>query len=426
MTQIQTRYIDIFDKCKTNEGYFGDFRVSDDQYFVSPILDSVPGTVMSFNGQDKIMWATNNYLGLAENEDIKKIAVETAEEWGVSGPMGCRMVSGNTQEHVLLEEELASFAEKESSILFNFGYLGIIGTIASLIGKDDIVIMDKLCHASIIDAAKLAVSDPRNLRVFRHNDMNSLEKLLKSVNKNRKGGVLILTEGVYGMTGDIAKLDAICDLKEKYDARLFVDDAHGFGVMGPSGKGVGEHFGVQDRVDIYLSTFAKAFTAIGGVSAASKEVVDWIHYNARTQIFAKSLPMVYVKSLRKTLELVASGHDRRHRLFQVSQKLSNGLRELGYFVADTPSPIISVYVPGGDLQMGLHWVRYLRDNGLFLQAVMYPVIPKGLFMFRIIPTASHTEEQIETTLQIFKRLRDEQGLQLNVNLSAVDRIYANN
>jgi glycine C-acetyltransferase len=426
MTQVITRYKDIFDKCKTNEGYFGDFRVSDDHYFVSPVLDSVPGTVMSFEGKDKIMWATNNYLGLAEHEDIRKVAVETAAEWGVSGPMGCRMVSGNTREHLMLEKELAHFAEKDASILFNFGYLGIIGTIASLVGKNDIVIMDKLCHASIIDAAKLAVTDPRNLRVFRHNDMNSLEKLLKSVNKTRKGGVIILTEGVYGMTGDIAKLDAICDLKEKYDARLFVDDAHGFGVMGPNGKGVGEYFGVQDRVDIYLSTFAKAFSAIGGVSAASKEVVDWIHYNARTQIFAKSLPMVYVKSLRKTLELVASGHDRRSRLFEVSEKLSYGLRELGYYVADTPSPIISVYVPGGELQTGLHWVKFLRENGLFLQAVMYPVIPKGLFMFRIIPTASHTDEQIAETLKIFKRLRDEQVKALNVDLGAVDRIYSNN
>jgi glycine C-acetyltransferase len=416
-------YTDIFDKCKTNEGYFGDFRVSGDKYFVSPIMESVPGTVMKFEGTDKVMWATNDYLGLADNEEIKRVSVETAMEWGISGPMGCRMVSGNTHEHEELEAELASFAEKESSILFNFGYLGIIGTIASLVDKDDIIIMDKLCHASIIDAAKLAVTDPRNLRVFRHNDMNSLEKLLQTVNKTRKKGVLVLTEGVYGMTGDLAKLDQICELKDKYEARLFVDDAHGCGVMGPSGKGTAEHFGVQDQVDIYLSTFAKAFTAIGGFSAAKKEVVDWIHYNARTQIFAKSLPMIYVKSLRKTLQLIRDGSARRQKLFEVSNKLTIGLRDLGYYVAETESPIISVYVPGGDLSIGMHWVKFLRDNGVFLQAVMYPVIPKGLLMFRIIPTAAHTEEQIEFTLETFKRLRDEYGLKLNINLEAVKRIY---
>lgn len=418
-------HIDIFDKCKSNEGYFGDFRVSEDKYFISPLLESVPGPIMQFEGKDKVMWATNNYLGLADNEEIKKIAVETAMEWGVSGPMGCRMVSGNTHEHEALEAELASFSEKDSSILFNFGYLGIIGTIASLVDKDDIIIMDKLCHASIIDAAKLAVSNPRNLRVFKHNDMNSLEKLLQTVNKTRKKGVLVLTEGVYGMTGDLAKLDEICVLKDKYEARLFVDDAHGCGVMGATGKGTAEHFGVQDKVDIYLSTFAKAFTAIGGFSAANKEVVEWIRYNARTQIFAKSLPMIYVKSLRKTLQLIKEGNDRRKRLFEVSSMLSMGLRDLGYYVANTESPIISVYVPGGDLSVGLHWIKFLRDNGVFLQAVMYPVIPKGLLMFRIIPTAAHTNEQIAFTLETFKKLRDQYGIQLDINLEAADRIYAN-
>ncbi|MDQ0890715.1 glycine C-acetyltransferase [Paenibacillus sp. V4I9] len=425
MQKTMQQYTDIFDKCQTNEGYFGDFRVAGDNYFVSPVLESVPGTVMRFEGNDKVMWATNNYLGLADNNEIKQVAVETAMEWGVSGPMGCRMVSGNTHEHIALEEELAAYAQKESSVLFNFGYLGIIGTIASLVGKDDIIVMDKLCHASIIDAARLAVSDPRNLRVFRHNDMDSLEKLLQTVNKTRKKGVLVLTEGVYGMTGDLAKLDRICELKDKYEARLFVDDAHGFGVMGAHGRGAAEHFGVQDKVDIYLSTFAKAFTAIGGFSAAKKEVVDWIHYNARTQIFAKSLPMVYVKSLRKTLELVQEGHVRRERLFEVSELLSNGLRNLGYYVAQTASPIISVYVPGGDLAVGKYWVKFLRDHGVFLQCVMYPVIPKELIMFRIIPTASHTNEQIAFTIEIFKQLRDEYSLQLDIHLEAVDRIYSN-
>ncbi|RIW33328.1 pyridoxal phosphate-dependent aminotransferase family protein [Bacillus salacetis] len=420
-----TAYRDIFDKCKTNEGYFGDFRTSGDDYFISPVIDSIPGPTIQYAGKEKVMWATNDYLGLASHPDIRDVSVDTASEWGVSGPMGCRMVSGNTREHERLENELADYADKEASILFNFGYLGIIGTISSLVGRDEVIIMDKLCHASIVDAAKLAVSNPRNIRVFRHNDMNSLEKLLKTVNKTRKGGILILTEGVFSMTGDLAKLDQICELKEQYGARLFVDDAHGFGVMGKTGKGAAEHFGVQDKVDIYLATFAKAFAAIGGFAAASQEVIDWIRYNARTQIFAKSLPMVYVKSLQKTLEIVKAGDENRNRLFEVSTKLTEGLKNLGYFVADTDSPILSVYVPGGDLSIGLPWIKFLRENGVFLQAVMYPVIPKGMLMFRIIPTAAHTDEQIDFTVDVFRQLRDHQKMQLDINLKDVDRIYSN-
>ncbi len=416
-------YSDIFDKCNTDGGYFGELRASGDRYFSLPVMESLPGADMIFQGKEGIMWSINNYLGLAENEEIKNVAVETAKEWGASGPMGARIMSGNTQEHVTLEEELAKFTQKESTILFNYGYLGVIGTINSIVGENDIIVSDQLCHASIIDGAKIACQDSKNIKVFKHNDMNNLDDILKKVNETRKGGVIVLTEGVFGMTGDIAKLDQICEIKDKYEARLFIDDAHGVGVMGPNGRGTAEHFNVQDKVDIHLGTFAKAFASIGGFASANKNVVEWIRYNARTQVFAKSLPMIYVKSLRKTLELVISGNARRKKLFEMSALLSNGLRELGFYVPQVKSPIVSVFVPGGDTDMGYKWMAFFRENGIFVTGIIYPVIPKGLVLFRMIPTASHNIVHIEKTLDVFKKLKNKFDLKLNVNLEFIDNFY---
>lgn len=416
-------YIDIFEKCKSSEGYFGQFRAQGDRYFTMPVMESIPGTVMKFNGKDHIMWSVNNYLGLSENEEIKEIARQTIAEWGLSGPMGSRMMSGNTRHHIELERQLADYVQKEDAILFNFGYLGVIGTIASMIEKDDIIVIDKLAHASIVDAAMSAVSDRKNIRVFRHNDMNSLENLLKRVNNIRKKGVLILTEGVYGMTGDIAKLDEICELKDRYEARLFVDDAHGIGVMGAHGRGAGEHFNVQDKIDLYFGTFAKAFASIGGFTAARKDAVEWMRYNARTQVFAKSLPMVYVKSLMKALDFIRNGHERRARLFEISTKLSTGLRDLGFFVGKVESPIVPVFVPQGDMSAAMNWVKHLRENGVFVTGVMYPVIPKGFIMFRMIPTASHTEEHVAKTISAFKSLKEDLKLDLSMNEDDMKKIY---
>lgn len=416
-------YEDIFAKCNTDAGYFGAFRAAGDRTFTMPVIDSVPGSKMTIAGKQYIMWSINNYLGLAGHEEVKQAAKEALEIWSTSGPMGSRMMSGNTPEHIALEEGLADFAQKESSILFNYGYLGVIGTVASLVGPDDVIVMDKLAHASIVDAAISAVSDRRKLRVFKHNDMDSLEKILKQVNENRKGGVLVLTEGVYGMTGDLAKLDEICALKDKYEARLFVDDAHGVGVMGKNGVGTGEYFGVQDKIDIYFGTFAKAFASIGGFSAADKPVTEWIRYNSRTQVFAKSLPMIYVKSLQKTLELVRNGADRRKKLFHISDKLSEGLKALGFYVGDVKSPIIPVFVPGGDPKIGMEWILFLRNKGIFTTAVMYPVIPKNFVEFRIIPTADHTDEDVEKTLEAFKCLRDEMKMDLNLDPKDIRRLY---
>jgi glycine C-acetyltransferase len=416
-------YEDILAKCDSDEGYFGKFRAQGDRYFTMPVMESKPGSRMRFEGRDCIMWSLNNYLGLAENDEVKRVAARAVEEWGVSGPMGSRMMSGNTVDHIELEKELAGFAQKESSIVFNYGYLGVIGTISSLVQKGDIIVMDKLCHAAIVDAALSAVQDRKNIHIFHHNDMDSLEGTLRRANEVRKRGVLLLAEGVYGMTGDAAKLEAICELKDRYEARLFIDDAHGFGVMGRGGRGMGECTGVQDKIDIYLGTFAKAFAAIGGFSASRGDVVEWIRYNARTQIFAKSLPMVYVKSLRKTLELVRNGDARRARMFHVSRKLADGLRQLGFYVRKVESPIVPVFVPGGDLSVALEWIRYLRHKGVFVSGVAYPVIPKRHIMFRMVPTASHNDTDIETTVEAFKNLRDDNKLHLDINWSVVDKLY---
>lgn len=410
----------VFDKCNSDGGFFAKYRMSGDNYLTQPIMDTPPGTRMKFHGKEQIMWSVNNYLGLAQDETIKQIAIDTAKEWGVSGPMGSRMMSGNTIEHIKLEKSLADFAQYEASILFNFGYLGVLATVATMTTPDDIIVMDKLAHACIIDSA---LASPAQLRLFRHNDMDSLENVLKRANRVRKGSVLILSEGVYGMTGDIAKLDEMCALKEKYDAQIFIDDAHGVGVMGDKGRGAADFKGVQDKIDLYFGTFAKSFASIGGFTASTKAAVEWIRYNARTQLFAKSLPMIYVKTLQHTLERVVNGNDLRAKLFENSRKLADGLRNLGYFIEPVESPIIPVFLPEGE-EMSTRMMRYLREKGVFISAVVYPVIPRGLALIRMIPTAAHTDEDIAITLKHFEEMRDELKLHLNMEPKVVDRIYA--
>ncbi len=418
--------MDLFDKCKTDKGYFGPFRAGGDHYFTRPILDPVPGDRMTFQDREVVMWSVNNYLGFAGNEAIKQAAREALEEFSVSSPMGSRMMSGNTRYHLELEKKLADYAQKESAFLFNYGYLGVLGTIASLVEQDDIIIMDKLAHASIVDGVLLSRSQ---FRVFKHNDMNSLEIVLKRVNRERKGGVLIVTEGTYGMTGDLAKLPEICELKEHYDARLFIDDAHGIGVIGDKGRGTADFLGVQEKIDIYFGTFAKSFAAIGGFSASSKDVVEWIQYNARTQVFAKSLPMVYVKALDKALELIIDGDENRRKMWEISNKLKTGLRELGYYIGPGESPICAVFAPIGENQVnevGMKMVSYLREKGIFVTGVIYPVIPLGLCMFRMIPTTAHTDEDIALTVEAFKSMRDDINLDLNMSpkdMANIGKIY---
>ncbi|HEB29562.1 MAG TPA: aminotransferase class I/II-fold pyridoxal phosphate-dependent enzyme [Spirochaetes bacterium] len=401
--------MNVFDKCFKEGGYLGMFRAAKDKYYTRPILSLYPGTEMEFNGIKTIIWSLNNYLGLAENDEIKKIASEAAAEYGASAPMGSRMLTGNTVLHEKLEQKLAAFEEKESAILFNYGYLGVLGTLSAIVHRSDTIIIDKLSHACMIDGTFLAGG---KYRFYKHNDMNDLEKQLKTANKLGKGGTLIVTEGVFGMRGDLANLPALCDLKDQYGARLFVDDAHGCGVMGPNGKGTPEHFGLMDRVDLYFSTFAKSFAAIGGFTTGDTEVIRYIRYNARTQIFAKSLPMIYVKAVDATMDIIQKNPGFRTRLWEVAKKLQNGLREAGFHLGDIASPITPVYVPG-EPEVAMTIIKYLREQkGIFVSGVMYPVVPKGIILLRMIPTAAHTDEQIEKTLSAFRDLRDDFKLHL--------------
>ncbi len=411
---------DLFDKCRSNEGTFGPLRANGDTYFTRPTLPPTPGRRMPYDGVEKVMWSVNNYLGLADSEEIKQTALAAVQEYGVSAPMGSRMMTGNTPFHQSLEGELADFAQKEDAFLFNYGYLGVLGTIQALVAPEDTIVMDKLAHACIVDGAFLSRGQ---LRVFKHNNADNLEMVLKRVNRDRKGGVLILTEGVYGMTGDLAILPEITELARKYEARLFVDDAHGWGVMGEHGRGTADYLGVQDEVDVYFGTFAKSFASIGGFSASTHEVIEWITYNARTQVFAKSLPMVYVQSLRKALELVQGGDDRREKMWKNSHALKSGLRELGYHVGPGDSPICSVFIPVREEAtetVGMRTVGFLRERGVFVTAVTYPVIPLGLCMFRMIPTTVHEQEDIDFTLDVFKQMREE--LKLDLSIEGDDRV----
>jgi len=398
---------DIFSKCGEEGGYFPMFRMMRDRYFALPIIEGMPGPHMKFQGRRVIQWAINNYLGLVDRPELIEVAREAAAKWGVGAPMGSRFMTGNTERHVELERRLAKFSDKPSAILFNYGYLGVIGTITSLIGKDDVIVIDKLAHASMMDAA----FSTRQFIPFRHNNLESLERALKRASRNREGGVLVVVEGVYGMTGDLADLPGIIELKNKYGARLFVDDAHGFGVMGEGGRGTGFHYGVQDSIDIYFGTFAKAFAAIGGFSAARDDAVEYIRYNARTQIFAKALPMVVVEVLLKAMDIVESEPELVEKLWENTRKLQDGLRELGFDLGNTASPVTPVYIPTSDLETSIRFIHKMRDEkGIFISGVMYPVVPKGVLLARMIPTAVHTDEDIEETLKAFREVRDEMGL----------------
>ena len=409
---------DLFAKCDTDGGYFGAYRMAKDKYFTQPVLEGPIGPRMQFEGKEVIVWSINNYLGLAQHPHIHERAQQTVAEHGTWTPMGSRLLTGNTHRHMALEARLARFMQKEASVVFNFGYMGVIGTIHALVGEADTVIIDSLSHACIVDGALLA-SRGKQFRVFRHNDMNSLEEQLKATNAKRRGGVLVVTEGVFGMTGDLALLPDICTLKEQYDARLFIDDAHGFGVMGATGAGTAEHLGVQDRVDLYFGTFAKSFAAIGGVTAGQERVVDYIRYNARPNIFAKSLPMVYVEAVDAALDLVESDIARREQVWHIARRLQQGLADLGFDLGATSSPITPVYLPAGDEETAVRAMRLMRSTyGVFVSAVTYPVVPRGVVLFRLTATAAHTDEDVDRTLEAFEKLR----MHLNLTKSSGDGV----
>lgn len=398
--QEETKPADLFDKCYNGEGLFLEIRRSENNYFAQPLLEGPLGTTMTFNQKPMTIWSINDYLGLADHPAVKAVGHEVLEKYGLGYPMGARLMSGFTKNHEALEKKLAHFCDKPAALLFNYGYLGVMGTITSLIGPKDTVIIDHDAHACIIDGAKLAANKRSQFRVFRHNDMASLERILQSTRARSDGGILIVTDGVYGMSGELAPLKEICALKEKYNARLMVDDAHGIGVMGMNGKGVGEHFNLQGKIDLYFSTFAKCFAGIGGFVAGDESVIEHIKWNARPVIFAKNLPLIYVEALSKTLDIMIAEPQRRAQAWEVALLLQNELKAAGFDIGNTGSPITPIYMQTQGMAKTKEFVKTLREEyRVFCSGVMYPVVPPGELLLRLVPTSRHTKEDVYKTVK---------------------------
>ena len=397
---------DLFDRIIENKGPLGRWASQAEGYFVFPKLEGPISNRMKFQGKDVITWSINDYLGLSNLPEIKKVDGDTAAEYGAAYPMGARMMSGHTDFHEQLEQELAAFAHKESAYLLNFGYQGILSTIDALVSKDDIIVYDVDSHACIIDGVRLHMG---KRFTFMHNDIESLEKNLERATKmaeHNGGGILVITEGVFGMRGEQGKLKEIVALKNKYKFRLLVDDAHGFGTLGATGAGTGEEQDVQQDIDVYFATFAKSMAGIGAFLAADKEIIDYLKYNMRSQMFAKSLPMIYVKGALKRLDMLRTMPELKAKLWENVNALQSGLKAKGFDIGLTTSCVTPVYLKGS-IPEAMALVKDLRENhGIFCSIVVYPVIPKGMILLRMIPTATHTITDIEETLVAFSAIRE--------------------
>jgi glycine C-acetyltransferase len=397
---------DIFERLVKHYGPIGQHRDRAHGYFTFPKLEGGISSRMKFRGKEVIVWSLNNYLGLANHPEIRKVDAEAAKEFGLALPMGARMMSGNSNYHEQLEKELAEFEQKEDAILLNYGYQGIMSAIDTLCGRHDVVVYDAESHACIIDGLRL---HPGHRFVYKHNDMEDFEKQLERattlIDKQGRGGILVITEGVFGMAGDQGKLKEICDLKKKYEFRLLVDDAHGFGTLGKTGAGAGEEQGCQNEIDLYFSTFAKSMASIGAFLAGPGMIIDYIRYNIRSQIFAKSLPMSIVIGNLKRLDMLRTMPELKEKLWSNALKLQNGLKERGFDIGKTDSVVTPVYMKGG-VEEATAMVMDLRENyGIFCSIVVYPVIPKGNIIYRLIPTAAHTDADIEQTLKAFSETK---------------------
>ena len=401
---------DIFDRIKNStRGPLGKYMEKADGYFMFPELEGEIAPKMKFRGKEVLIWSLNNYLGLANHPEVRKADAEAAAKYGMAYPMGARMMSGQTKYHKELEQKLADFVKKESAYLLNYGYQGMVSIIDSLATRKDVIVYDSESHACIMDGIFIHKAKGGKSFVYPHNDIERCEKMLKFAQTKadeNNGGILVITEGVFGMAGDLGKLDEIVKLKNRYNFRLLVDDAHGFGTMGKKGAGVAEHMNVEDEIDILFSTFAKSMAGIGAFVAADKEIVDFLKYNMRSQIFAKSLPMPMVIGALKRLELLINQPEHKNNLWKIASALQNGLKENGLNIGNTQSPVTPVYF-SGDVNEGTNIVVDLRENyGIFCSIVVYPVIPKGVLMLRLIPTASHTLEDVTKTIEVFGKIKE--------------------
>ena len=397
---------DLFDRIHENKGPLGKWASQAEGYFVFPKLEGPISNRMRFKGKEVITWSVNDYLGLANLPEIRKADAEAAAEFGSAYPMGARMMSGHTELHEQLENELAEFVDKEATYLLNFGYQGILSTVDTLVAKDDVIVYDVDAHACVVDGVRLHIG---KRFTYKHNDVESLEKNLQRATKVAKqtgGGIFVISEGVVGMRGEQGRLKEIAALKSKYKFRFLVDDAHGFGTLGENGKGAGNEQGVQDQFDVYFATFAKSMASTGAFVAADKEIIDYLKYNMRSQMFAKSLQMQLVKGALKRLDLLRTNPKLKSKLWENVNALQNGLKKSGFDIGNTQSCVTPVYLKGS-IPEAMALVQDLRENyGIFCSIVVYPVIPKGLILLRLIPTATHTLEDVDITLKAFSGIRE--------------------
>jgi len=397
---------DLFQKMYDNKGPLGNWASQAEGYFMFPKLEGQISNRMTFQGKEVITWSINDYLGLANHPEVRKVDAEAALEYGSAYPMGARLMSGHTDLHEQLQRELAEFVGKEEAYVLNFGYQGMVSTIDALVNKDDVIVYDVDAHACIIDGCRLHMG---KRFTYRHNDVESMEQNLQRatrVAEQTGGGILFISEGVFGMRGEQGKLKEIAELKKKYNFRLLVDDAHGFGTLGKTGAGAGEEQGVQDAIDVYFATFAKSMASTGAFIAADKEVMDYLKYNMRSQMFAKSLQMQLVKGALKRLDMLRTQPELKDKLWEIANTLQSGLREKGFDLGTTESAVTPVYLKGS-IPEAMVLVKDLRENyGIFCSIVVYPVIPKDMILLRLIPTASHTLEDVEKTVDAFSAIRD--------------------
>lgn len=411
--------MDIFDKIdETHGGSLGRYQSMAQGYFMFPKLEGEIGPHMRFRGKEVLNWSLNNYLGLANLPEVRKADADAAAEWGLAYPMGARMMSGQTTKHEELEDQLAKFLGKEDCFLINFGYQAMISIIDTMCSRFDVIVYDSESHACIMDGIFLHKSKGGKSFVYPHNDIDNCRKKLQMAQsyiekQTHKGGILVVTEGVFGMAGDLGALDKLAELKKEFNFRLLVDDAHGFGTMGPNGRGTAEHFGVMDQVDLAFGTFAKAMAGIGGFIASTEKVVNYLRCNMRSQIFAKSLPMPMVIGAMKRLELIETRPELREHLWEVAKALQKGFRDNGFDIGNTASPVTPVYFKCSNLEdeeasinEALNMIVDLRENyAIFCSIVKYPVVPRGTVMLRIIPTAAHTMEDVDYTIKTFVELK---------------------
>ncbi|QEH43447.1 pyridoxal phosphate-dependent aminotransferase family protein [Chitinophaga sp. XS-30] len=393
--------MDIFEKLLKHMGPIGEHSNRAHGYFAFPKLEGEIGPRMTFRGKEKIVWSLNNYLGLANHPEVRSTDAKAAADFGLAAPMGARMMSGNTNYHEQLEKELSDYMQKEDTTLLNYGYQGIMSAIDAICNRRDVIVYDAECHASIIDGLRLHQG---HRYVFKHNDIDDCEKQLKravELTKTTGGGILVVTEGVFGMAGDQGKLKEIAALKDRYEFRFLVDDAHGFGTMGKTGAGTGEEQGVQDKIDLLFNTFAKSGASIGAFMSGEKAIINYLRYNMRSQIFAKSIPLPIVIGHLKRVQLMRQQPEMKAKLWENVNKLQQGLRERGFNIGKTNSPVTPIYLQG-DIPEATAMCLDLRENyHIFCSIVVYPVIPKGQIIYRLIPTAAHSDEEIALTLQAF-------------------------